>query len=134
MAAAPLVKAEHLIPQYQQQNKNRREDKLLSAIDEFHKMTPSITESYEALRPNKSMLLLKIVGSPAIIPVTSDKSCRKQRRQSNYNKVIKSDSVDNGWKATLKEIHTLEKMKVWGAIDQTKGKNIIRSTWDFKLK
>ncbi len=47
---------------------------------------------------------------------------------------MKSPFADEYWKATVKEIETLEKMGVWEVVDRPEGANVIDSTWAFKIK
>ena len=47
---------------------------------------------------------------------------------------MKVPFADEYWKAAFKEIQILEEMNAWDVVDIPDGKNVIESTWAFKLK
>jgi hypothetical protein len=52
----------------------------------------------------------------------------------NWWEAMKSPFAIEYWKATVKEIETLEKMDCWDVVDRPEGAHTIDSTWAFKIK
>ena len=52
----------------------------------------------------------------------------------NWWEATKSPFANKYWKASVKEIETLEKMGVWDVVDQPEGAYVVDSTWAFKIE
>ena len=62
------------------------------------------------------------------------KSAANKEDNPNWHQAMSGDFADEYWKAAVLEIETLEGMGAWEVVDEPNGKNILDSTWAFKLK
>ena len=62
------------------------------------------------------------------------KSAASKEDNPTWWEAMKGPFADEYWKAACKEIQTLEDMNAWDVVDRPDGKNVIESTWAFKLK
>ena len=51
-----------------------------------------------------------------------------------WNQAMNSPFSDAYWKAACNDLETIEGMRAWDVVDAEDDMNVIRSTWDFKLK
>ena len=62
------------------------------------------------------------------------KSAASKEDNPTWWEAMKGPFADEYWKAACKEIQTLEDMNAWDVFDRPDRKNVIESTWAFKLK
>ena len=62
------------------------------------------------------------------------KAAASKQDNPNWWQAMDSEFAEEFWKAAVTEIETLEAIGAWEVVDETKGMNIINSTWAFKIK
>ena len=62
------------------------------------------------------------------------KSAASQSDNPNWRQAMDGQFADDYWDAAVTEIENLYSMSVCKVVDREDDMNVIRSTWDFKLK
>ena len=62
------------------------------------------------------------------------KSEASKQDNPNWREAMNGPFSEEYWKASVKELETLEDMDAWEVVDQTSDMNVIDSIWAFKLK
>ena len=62
------------------------------------------------------------------------KSEASKQDNPNWFEAMNCPFSEEYWKASVKELKTLEGMDAWEVVDHTSGMNVIDSIWAFKLK